>query len=404
MDEFSNNPENRSASPEIRPRKTVPIKARITETELNRMKAALMKAKLKKSPDYPRLEEEYNEALATATSSTDKQVNVEVLSLMDTRGILTAPEKSESDMTIDDMVAEEKRTRGFSSSEGRQFADRIARDKMFKADLDYIDDNAEKLAQRIQKNKIDLKSLAIDKVHKMNSILDSCPLCMTEEAPPIAPVIATGTRVYLTLPTMPQLSPGAATIVPIAHRRCTLECDDDEWDEIRNFMKCLARMYHSQKRGVLFYENASNMHMRRHASIEAVPVPYELAETAPAYFRQAILSADEEWSQHKKIIDTLARAKSDGLGKRAFRQSLVKELPYFHVWFNLDGGYGHVIEDSSRWPKGDLFAREVIGGMLELEPDQIKRQSKWQRGEDPRAKGFKAMWDKYDWTKQLLDP
>lgn len=163
-------------------------------------------------------------------------------------------------------------------------------------------------------------------------------------------------------------------------------------------------MYHSQKRGVLFYENAANMNRRRHASIEAVPMPYELAETASAYFREAMLSSDEEWSSHKKIINTLERATKEGLGKRAFRQSLVKEMPYFHVWFTLDGGYGHIVEDPNRWPKGDLFAREVIGGMLELEPDIIKRQSRWKRETDPRLKGFRQMWDKYDWTKQLIDP
>lgn len=51
--------------------------------------------------------------------------------------------------------------------------------------------------------------------------------------PPIAPVVSLGTRVFLTLPTLPELSPGGAMIVPIQHRTNTLECDDDEWEEIR---------------------------------------------------------------------------------------------------------------------------------------------------------------------------
>jgi hypothetical protein len=166
-------------------------------------------------------------------------------------------------------------------------------------------------------------------------------------------------------------------------------------------MKSLARMYYSQNRGVIFYENAASPGRRRHASIEAVPLPFELAETASAYFREAMLSSDEEWSSHKKVINTLERATKGGLGRRAFRQSLVKEVSYFHVWFTIDGGYGHVVEDLDRWPKGDLFAREVIGGMLDLEPDVIKRQSRWKRDIDPRLKGFRQMWANFDWTKQL---
>jgi hypothetical protein len=119
--------------------------------------------------------------------------------------------------------------------------------------------------------------------------------------------------------------------------------------------------------------------------------------------KEAILSSDEEWTQHKKLIDTLSRARTQGLGKLAFRRSLVKEAPYFHVWFELDGGLGHIVEDANRWPKGDLFAREVIGGMLDVEPDVVKRQGRWNRGTDPRVEGFKKRWRKFDWTRVLTD-
>jgi Protein similar to CwfJ C-terminus 1 len=69
----------------------------------------------------------------------------------------------------------------------------------------------------------------------MNKILDNCPLCYREDTnmPPIAPVVSLATRVYLTLPTEPELSEGGACITPIQHRVNLLECDDDEWEEIR---------------------------------------------------------------------------------------------------------------------------------------------------------------------------
>lgn len=76
-------------------------------------------------------------------------------------------------------------------------------------------------------------------------------------------------------------------------------------------------------------------------------------------------------------------------------------MPYFHVWLDLDGGLGHIVEDSSRWPKGDLFAREVIGGMLDVGPEIVRRQGKWTVGKDERIEGFRKGWAKFDWTTLL---
>ena len=165
-------------------------------------------------------------------------------------------------------------------------------------------------------------------------------------------------------------------------------------------MKSLTRMYHDQGRDVIFYENAAAPQRKKHAALQVVPLPYSLGATAPAFFREAILTADEEWTQHKKLIDTLAKSKQ-GLGKSAFRRTLVKEMPYFHVWFHMDGGLGHIVEDSNRWPKGDLFAREIIGGMLDKEPDIIKKQGRWSKAGDDRVNRFRTRWRKFDWTRVL---
>lgn len=267
-----------------------------------------------------------------------------------------------------------------------------------------MDDNASKLARRVHRSEIDIKNTAINDFQKMNRILDNCPLCHREDtnAPPVAPVVSLATRVFLTLPTEPELNEGCATIVPTQHRINLMECDDDEWEEIRNFMKSLTRMYHEQGRDVIFYENAAQPHRRRHAAMEVVPLPYSLGETAPAFFKEAILSADSEWTQHRKIIDTLAKSKQ-GLGRAAFRRTLVKEMPYFHVWFEIDGGMGHVVEDEHKWPRGDLFAREIIGGMLDVAPEVIRRQGRWHRGGDRRVEGFRRRWRKFDWTRVLVE-
>ncbi|MCJ1286230.1 hypothetical protein MMC26_005575 [Xylographa opegraphella] len=396
-------------APPVRP--TAPL---LDQTALNKLKARMMRATLRGAADAAALEAEYTTAAAAAASAT-QQPAVLVLGPMESRMLAGGGRRGEvsevgskrglvaenADMSVADMVREERRTRGQAGGEGQRFAERIAKDGKFDNDLDYMDENATKLATRVQKSELSLRNTAIADFQKMNRILDSCPLCYHEDTdtPPVAPVVSLATRVYLTLPTEPEISDGGACIVPLQHRINLLECDDDEWEEIRNFMKSLTRMYHDQGRAVIFYENAAVPQRKKHAGMEAVPLPYRLGETAPAFFKEAILSADEEWTQHKKLIDTLANARH-GQGKMAFRRSLVKEMPYFHVWFEIDGGLGHIVEDAGRWPKGDLFAREILGGMLDVGPEVVKRQGRWDRG-DMRVDGFRKRWRKFDWTRML---
>ncbi|KAK4189420.1 putative cell cycle control protein cwf19 protein [Podospora australis] len=397
--------------------------APMDQSALNRLRAQLMKAKLRNSPDVPRLEEEYNAAQIAFSSSIPSSNAIvldathsrmlagsrgEVKAITNKRGLERGTVEANEDMSVEDMVREERRTRGQAGGEGKRLAERIAKDGKFDNDLEYLDENAEKLAKRVHKSESSLKNIAVTEYKKLNRILDNCPLCYHEDrAPPanlpLAPVIALGTRTYLTLPTNPELSgaEGGAIIVPLSHRTNLLECDDDEWEEMRNFMKSLTRLYHDQGREVLFYENAAAPQRRLHAALVAVPIPYDLGDTAPAFFREAMLSTDDEWSQHKKVIDTGKKAR-EGLGKQAFRRSIAKEMPYFHVWFNLDGGLGHIVENSERWPRGDLFAREIIGGMLDAEPDVIKKQGRWHKN-DERVDGFKKGWRKFDWTRVLAE-
>ncbi|KAH7039636.1 CwfJ C-terminus 1-domain-containing protein-like protein [Microdochium trichocladiopsis] len=392
------------------------VATQIDQTTLNRLRAQMMKAKLRKAPDAAKLEAEYAQAAAAFQAKGPEAVVLNVMEnrlLAGHRGEAKAIEnkrgrerglvEENNDMSIEDMIREERRTKGQVGGEGLRLAERIAKDGKFDNDLEYMDENAEKLAKRVQKSELNLKNSAVNEFQKINKILDKCQLCHHEDRdqPPIAPTISLATRVYLTLQTEPELSEGGAIIVPIQHRKNLLECDDDEWEEIRNFMKCLTRMYHDQGREVVFYENAAAPQRHLHAAMVAVPIPYDLGDTAPAFFKEAILTADEEWSQHKKIIDTGARAR-DGMGKLAFRRSIAKEMPYFHAWFTLDGGLGHVVEDANCWPRGDLFAREILGGMMDVEPHIIKKQGRWHKG-DPRVEGFQKRWRKFDWTRVLSD-
>lgn len=391
-------------------------------TALNKLKAQMMKAKLRNAPNAAQLEREYKLA-EQASLANGKQSDVVVLHNMENRQLaggrvgevtsVTGKRARErgtvvenEDMSIEDMVRQERRTAHNSGGSGREFAERIAKDSKFTNDLDYMDNNATNLSKKVIKSDTQLRGTAIEDFQRTQRILASCPLCYHEDQAdpaPTAPVVSLATRVYLTLPTEPEVAKGGAVMVPIQHRLNLLECDDDEWEEMRNFMKSLTRFYDAQDKGVIFYENAAHFSSRKgHAALIAVPLPRHLSETAPAYVKESILAQSEQWSQHRPIIDTLALSQKPGYGKQAFRKAMVKEMPYFHVFFTLDGGMGHVVEDERKWPKGDLFARELIGGMLDRGPEIIKKQGRWER-HDRRVDGFRKKWAKWDWTKVLME-
>lgn len=120
---------------------TVPLDS----TALNRLKAQMMKAKLRGASDAADLEAQYNTAIAQ--SANRKESDVVVLGVMDNR--LLAGKREEvrpvetkrgkergqveenQDMSIDDMVREERRTRGQAGGDGMRFAERIAKDAKF---------------------------------------------------------------------------------------------------------------------------------------------------------------------------------------------------------------------------------------------------------------------------------
>ena len=122
----------------------------LDHTALNRLKARMMKAKLRGAADATSLEAEYNAAMASSAKSA--QPETVVLSTMESR-MLVGGRKGEvkvidnkrgrerglveenEDMSIEDMVREERRTRHQIGGEGQRFAERIAKDAKFDASV-----------------------------------------------------------------------------------------------------------------------------------------------------------------------------------------------------------------------------------------------------------------------------
>lgn len=120
-------------------------------------------------------------------------------------------------------------------------------------------------------------------------MLHSCNFCYKEDIPPSVSMIAIGLKTYLALPETVDMVPYHCMIVPIQHTTSSLELEDDVWDEIRNFQKCLIRMFEAKKMGVLFMEQVMSIKKKQHTFIECIPVPYSVYEDAPAYFKVIFL-------------------------------------------------------------------------------------------------------------------
>ncbi|SDA01332.1 BZ3500_MvSof-1268-A1-R1_Chr10-1g02586 [Microbotryum saponariae] len=432
----------------------------LSQTELNKLQARVIKARLMDADDATELEIEYERESIRAREAQGpmghgEQVGdkVEMVPTLDAQGNLydigrgDRPElerkangrkqkekgfqshdpktgevlrqSAEDDVSLAELVRQERFSGGAADQKrlDNEFASRIATDRPFTNDLDYMDEHADSLARKKMKSDTIKKAFAIQDYAKTKKALDSCTMCFSDSGgPPRSAVVALGTRAYLGLLDNEELVPGHCRIVPIQHHFTSLDADEETWDEIKNFMKTLMQYFAASDRGVVFFETIISLKHQKHCAIEAFPVPFDLFDQLPVYFREAIFSSESEWSQNQKLVTFNP--------SRPFRRALVPNLPYFMVQFDYKGekGYGHVIEgvddaterdkdgdelrDYTGGEKGEefkrYFAHEIIGNLLGLEARRWRKPRRVDaRKNDERVRVFRKGYDAYDWTKML---
>ncbi|KAH7100395.1 CwfJ C-terminus 1-domain-containing protein-like protein [Auriculariales sp. MPI-PUGE-AT-0066] len=406
-----------------------------SQSELNQMQAKVLKAKLLGDPGAEQLEKEYDEARDRAESAP----RLAVLPTHDIRGQIYDVGSGKNDaflpgnrkqkqgtaaddhdkMGVMDMLRQERFGAGSGDQKDvdAQLTRAIMSDAKFENNLEYMDDNADRLGRKKMKTDAMKRMFAIQDHAKTQKVLSSCQFCPADDNDlPRAPVISMGTRCYLSCTQFEELLPGHCLIVPLQHHLSMLEGDDDLWEEVKNFMKCLMRMFAADDKGVMFYETVMNLKQQRHTFIECVPVPWSLFEDLPAYFKEGILASESEWSQHRKVIDFGARP-------GGFRRAMVPNLPYFAIQWDYKGekGYGHVIEgvadaggagddpdgaldeaSSNKFPR--YFAAEIIGNVLDLPPRLWRHPRKVDGVQNrKRVQLYKKQYDSYDWTPMLRE-
>ncbi|XP_051464783.1 CWF19-like protein 2 isoform X2 [Apus apus] len=300
--------------------------------------------------------------------------------------------QDDDSMNLNDLVRNEKMR---TAEDQNSLFMRMASKLMEKTDREYytLDDmfvsKAAKKARSGEEEEIQRRK-AIREHQQLAARMEKCPYCFDSSELSKHLIIAIGTKVYLSLPSNQSLTEGHCLIAPLQHHTAATLLDEDIWEEIQMFRKTLVKMFEDKDLDCVFLETNMSMKKRYHMIYECIPLPKEVGDMAPIYFKKAIMESDEEWSVNKKLID---------LSSKDIRKSVPKGLPYFSVDFGLQGGFAHVIEDQHKFPH--YFGKEIIGGMLDLEP-RLWRKGVRQNFEDQRKKvlQFAQWWKPYDFTKK----
>ncbi|PNJ86707.1 CWF19L2 isoform 1 [Pongo abelii] len=297
----------------------------------------------------------------------------------------------DDNLSLNDLVKNEKM--GTAENQSKLFM-RMASKFMGKTDGDYytLDDMFVSKAaerERLGEEEENQRKKAIAEHRSLAAQMEKCLYCFDSSQFPKHLIVAIGVKVYLCLPNVRSLTEGHCLIVPLQHHRAATLLDEDIWEEIQMFRKSLVKMFEDKGLDCIFLETNMSMKKQYHMVYECIPLPKEVGDMAPIYFKKAIMESDEEWSMNKKLID---------LSSKDIRKSIPRGLPYFSVDFGLHGGFAHVIEDQHRFPH--YFGKEIIGGMLDIEP-RLWRKGIRESFEDQRKKAlqFAQWWKPYDFTK-----
>ncbi|WIA29191.1 hypothetical protein OEZ86_011702 [Tetradesmus obliquus] len=288
----------------------------------------------------------------------------------------------------------------------RTLAGNIARRQKFKetdldADAEYDHDAGLELSEsrakrgNVEQQRQRERQRQVAQFNKQQRLEDSCAYCFSSPSRPKKLAIAVGQSTYLSLVQRGRLVEGHCVIAPAEHVASIRQVDEATWTEVRNFQKCLIRMFMEQGKEVLFLETATGLGSHRnHALLEAIPMPPDAFSKAPMYFKKALQEAESEWAQHaaKAVIDTKAKG---------LRGSIPPNFPYLYVQFGYANGFVHVIDDEAKFDK--QLGRQVVVGLLRLPPEVMHRR---QRADAPSvqagmAAAFRKQFAPYDWTKAL---
>ena len=321
---------------------------------------------------------------------------------------------AEADKSIDEMVAEERRTKqqGGSASMDEVFARNIARlgsrykGAEFKSvagatagadeddmagdggiDMKMFTSNEERLTEAARYNREMSRQVA--RAKQEEKITSRCWWWMESSSFQKHRLLSLGDHVSLILvPSHNALVNCQCFLVPVQHAESFSSCEDEVWEEVARFRSSLRKMFAKEGKGVLFCETVLDTKGLWQARMDVIPVPKTVEQDAEMYFKSALTEQAEEWGTHTKILSTRGRG---------LRHTVPKGFSYFNVEWD-GGGFAQIIENRS-FPKD--FAADTIAGMMELDPLRFNRKKKAADYDKGAILDFLKRWKEFDWTIAL---
>jgi len=310
--------------------------------------------------------------------------------------------KDESKMTIQEMVAQERsQTMSTNEADARNIM-RVGKKRKIKMKTIGADSDEEEHRQLQMMNspgkkaeKAERRDQArqIARHDRQENITSRCWWWLESSTFARQRLLALGNHVSLAMaPSNLSLTPGQHLyIVPIKHVESLAACEDEVWDEVVRFQTSLRALYRQQGKDVLFCETVLPQSGFWQTKLEVIPVPRNVAQDAPLYFKTSLMEQAEEWGTHQKLMNT---------AEKGLRRTIPANFSYFYLEYDEGGkGYAQMIE-SSRFPKD--FGVDTIAGMMEMDPIRFRRKEQTNAEEERQMiLSFLDQWKKYDWTVDL---
>lgn len=92
-------------------------------------------------------------------------------------------------------------------------------------------------------------------------------------------------------------------IIPSSHYSSLVDVDEEVFDEMKNFMKCLVMSQDRSDYDVVFMESAIRFDKVPHAVVECICIDRKDSVSLNVYFKKELQELGSEWSTHKKVIE-----------------------------------------------------------------------------------------------------